>query len=62
MPPGRKRALGPGVVVPAAPDNPRVLFQRLGPRLDAGQAIREVGAPGQIDAQLAVGQALEMDV
>ena len=62
MLPGRKRALRPDVVVPATSDNPRVLLERLRPRLDAGQATREVAAPGQVDAKLAIRETFEMDV
>src|SRR3989442_12768390 len=62
MLPGRKRALRPDVVVPATSDTQGVLLERLRPRLDAGQAIREVAAPGQVDAKLAMRETFEMDV
>ena len=58
----RKCRVRPSVVVPTRTDDPTVFGQAGGPRLDAGKSLLQAGQPGEIDRQLPVGQAFQVDV
>ena len=62
LPPRRKRRGRPRVVVPTGPDHPGVLRQRLHPFPGPSEHVAEILGAGEVDGQLAVDQALEVDV
>ena len=61
-PPRGEGRVRPAVVVPTGAHDPRVPWQRLRALLHAPQRLVEAGAATEIDGQLAVGQALEVDM
>src|SRR6266849_5624340 len=62
LPPRRERWVRPRVVVPARTNDPTLLRQPRGPRLNSLQRRLEAARAGQVEAEVAFRQALEMDM
>src|ERR1700674_2628192 len=62
MPSVRKCGVRPEVVVPACPDHPSILWPARGPAPDGVQRRVASADAGQIEVQVVVSEAFEMDV